>query len=321
MKENEIRPKELHEKYLSLCIEDAKHLDRSLFETIDCPACRSKNYKNHLTKNEYIYVKCDECGTVFCNPRPSESTLENFYEKAESSKFWSTDFFPAVAEPRREKLFKPKAERIFNYFSDKDVIPQKICDVGSGYGIFLEELKKFYPTSSIFGIEPSPEMAEISSKKGIETLNATSEKSGQWKNQFDLVISSEVIEHVFSVREFILSIYNLVKPGGYCLLTGLGYDGFDILMLQERSNSIFPPHHLNFMSVEGFQTAFEDIGFVDVDVLTPGELDVDIVMNSGIENEFIKTLRKRGSETIKQFQVFLQKNKLSSHVWVIAKKK
>lgn len=174
--------------------------------------------------------------------------------------------------------------------------------------------------SEIFGIEPSPEMAEISTKKGIETLNATAEDSSKWSARFDLVISSEVIEHVFSVPKFITSIFNLVKPNGYCLLTGLGYEGFDVLTLQERSNGIFPPHHLNFMSIHGFEIAFKNAGFSKVEIFTPGELDVDIVLNSGYETEFIRVLRNRGADAISEFQSFLKKHKLSSHIWVFAKK-
>ncbi|RHX91196.1 SAM-dependent methyltransferase [Leptospira yasudae] len=320
MKENEIRPKELLNRYLNLVESDSKKLDKTQFLTIPCPACGSEKHRKHIQKNDFDYVLCERCTSLFCNPRPSERILEDFYKTAESSRFWSDVFFPTVAESRREKLFKPKAERIFEYFKKEDFQPSKICDVGSGYGIFLEELRRFFGDSEIFGIEPSPEMAEISKKKGIETLNTTAEGSSEWRERFDLVISSEVIEHVFSVSKFIDSIFNLVRPKGYCLLTGLGYEGFDILTLQGESNSIFPPHHLNFMSVRGFEIAFKNAGFSKVEVFTPGELDVDIVLNSAIENEFVRVLRERGTDAISEFQSFLKKHKLSSHIWIFAKK-
>ncbi|ABJ75762.1 methyltransferase domain-containing protein [Leptospira borgpetersenii] len=320
MKENEIRPKDLLLKYLNLVESDSKKLDKAKFLEIPCPACKSESYTKHIYKNEYNYVLCNECGSLFCNPRPSEEILEEFYRAAESSQFWLDVFFPTVAESRREKLFRPKAERIFKYFKEKKFHPAKICDVGSGYGIFLEEMLHFFTGSEVFGVEPSLEMVEISRNKGINTLNATAENSTEWSNQFDLVISSEVIEHVFSASKFINSIFNLVKPGGYCLLTGLGYEGFDILTLQEKSNSVFPPHHLNFMSVCGFEIAFKNAGFSETEILTPGELDVDIVLNSGYETEFIRVLRNRGADAISEFQSFLKKYQLSSHIWVFAKK-
>jgi hypothetical protein len=100
----------------------------------------------------------------------------------------------------------------------------------------------------------------------------------------------------------------------------LGYEGFDILTLQDRSKSIFPPHHLNFLSEKGFKEGFKRNGFSFVDVWTPGVLDVDIVINSGEKNEFIEALKRRGPQAVQAFQKFLSENNLSSHVWVLARK-
>ena len=113
---------------------------------------------------------------------------------------------------------------------------------------------------------------------------------------------------------------NLLKKEGYCLITTLGYEGFDILTLGKDSNSISPPHHLNFLSVRGFELLFKRAGFSEVHVMTPGVLDVDIVLNSDKNTEFLRVLKLRGDSVIKEFQDFLKKNKLSSHVWVLAKK-
>lgn len=319
MKEIEIRPKELLKTYLDLVAKDAIKLDKNKFERISCPGCGSNDTKLHLSKADYHYEKCAECGTLFCNPRPTNGMLDEFYSIGESSKYWSESFFPAVAEKRREVLFGPKAKKISDFLSTKRFSPNLICDVGSGYGIFLEEISKFYPESTLFGIEPSESMARISQEKGINTLVAMAEHSNEWSGKFDLVISSEVIEHVFSPLDFLSSIRNLTKPGGYVLLTGLGYEGFDILSLQEKSNSIFPPHHINFMSVEGFEILFKRLGFSDIEVITPGELDVDIVISNEPNNEFTNVLKLRGESAIKEFQEFLKKYKLSSHVWVFAK--
>ncbi|EKR66005.1 hypothetical protein LEP1GSC036_0851 [Leptospira weilii str. 2006001853] len=64
----------------------------------------------------------------------------------------------------------------------------------------------------------------------------------------------------------------------------------------------------------------KNAGFSEVEILTPGELDVDIVLNSGYENEFIRVLKERGTDAISEFQSFLKKYQLSSHIWVFAKK-
>jgi TolA-binding protein len=118
----------------------------------------------------------------------------------------------------------------------------------------------------------------------------------------------------------------LTKKKGQVLVSGLSGDGYDIQMLGKDSNSVSPPHHLNFISIEGFEIMFKKAGFDKIDIITPGMLDFDIVKNAMnsenfflYNNGFAKLISKRGEQAEKDFQRFLQKHKLSSHVWIFAR--
>lgn len=317
MKESEIRPKEILDRYLELSLSDAQKMDRGAFVDVPCPACRSSSFLIKFHKNGFEYRQCNDCRSLYGSPRPDEKALQKFYEDGESSSYWAQVFFPAVAESRREKLFRPKAERIATLFGNRIPPPQTICDVGAGYGIFLEELRRVFPQASFHAIEPGAKLAAVCRSRGFETLEATAEGSSLWQERFDLVISSEVIEHVFSPEAFLRSLFRLAKPGGRVLLTGLGYEGFDILILQEKSKSVFPPHHINFMSVQGFETLCRNVGFRSSEIWTPGQLDVDIVLNSGAAPEFLNRLAAR-TGAVDELQSLLARHRLSSHIWVFA---
>jgi len=320
MKEADIRPREITDRYLELSIKDACKMDRSHFLSIDCPACLSRSYCCKLQKNGFDFQLCQDCGSLFCSPRPDPEILNLFYESGESAEYWANVFFPAVAELRREKLFRTKAAAIVDLLRTKGIsAPTAICDVGAGYGIFLEELSKYFPEASLHAIEPSQSLAAVCRKKGFETLESNVEDAKLWEGRFDLVISSEVLEHVYSPEAFVRSLSLLCRPDGHALVTCLGYDGFDILVLQEKSKAISPPHHLNFLSVKGLSVLFRRGGFQDIEVTTPGLLDVDIVLNSGSAPEFLKALSKREG-AISDLQTLLQKHKLSSHVWILGGK-
>jgi len=316
MKESDIRSQELLARYLELSRQDAQSLDSRNFQEIDCPGCGTNYSEFHLEKHGFTYRICQTCGSVFCSPRPIEAMLKSFYENSPSSKYWATVFFPAVAEIRKEKLFKKKANAIATLLKQQRRIPENICDAGAGYGFLLKALQTCLPESNFFAIEPNPELAAQCRSQGLTTLETLCEEAAEWSHRFDLTISQEVIEHVYSTENFIKSLYQLIKKGGSCLVTGLGYEGFDILTLQQHSNSISPPHHINFLSIKGFELLFKRSGFTNIQVWTPGELDVDIVANSPNCPEFITTLLERSREAKDEFQSFLQKYKLSSHVWV-----
>ena len=263
MKEADIRPKKLFEEYLLLSLKDTLAMDSTEFVKVHCPGCASSSHRLKFNKSGFSYVQCLDCNSLYCSPRPARETLNNFYKNSESACYWANVLFPAVAEARREKLFRKKAAEISKLLS-VDIRNENlsICDVGAGYGILLEELHKVLPSSTLHAIEPCQEMARICKNKGIATLVSSGEKASEWNNRFDLVLSSEVLEHVFSPEEFVKSLYNLARPGGRVLVTGLGYEGFDILVLQEKSNSVFPPHHINFLSIAGFEALFRKTRFI-----------------------------------------------------------
>jgi SAM-dependent methyltransferase len=327
MKECEIRPEEVLSKYLELSLEDGKTIQKQseAFIDIACPGCGSNNRNRVFLKNGFHIQLCADCGSLYCSPRPSERQLKEFYEDAPSSRYWAEVFFPAVAKARQEKLFKPKAKAIYDLFKEKHVVPQTICDVGAGYGLLLEELSRLWPGKEFYAVEPSKKLSEVCKEKKFKVLECVVEDALQWENKFDFVTCFEVIEHVFDPLCFVKSIYRLVKPGGFCLMTGLCGDGFDIQVLGPGSKSVFPPHHINFLSIKGLETLFKKAGFGEISITTPGKLDVDIVNNAFINKDtalplFVETLINRGRQAQDDFQKFLVNHQLSSHVWVLAKK-
>jgi 2-polyprenyl-3-methyl-5-hydroxy-6-metoxy-1,4-benzoquinol methylase len=92
-----------------------------------------------------------------------------------------------------------------------------ICDLGCGTGWLSAELAKFGKTT---GIDLSPEGIVLARKRwpGIEFQAANILK---WRpeSRFDVMVSSEVLEHVEDKRAFAATIEAAVKPGGHLILT------------------------------------------------------------------------------------------------------
>ena len=327
MKEFEIRPADLFKEYLRLSAEDAvEYFDPSNRKSIPCPACGSTHFSHAFKKHGFDYVECAECDTLYLGPRPPLVEFERFYNDSPSSNYWANTFFPAVSETRRSNMFIPKVKHILSLCRDNMFFPNVVMDVGGGYGIFLEEWRKLHPNGHVCTIEPGKALASVCKTKGIEVLETIAEHADAWSEKADFLTCFEVIEHVYCPFVFVRSLYNLIKPGGYALVTGLGVEGYDIQLLWENSKRISPPHHINFISLPGFETLFKRAGFIDIKVMTPGKLDVDIVLNGLQENplleisRFERVLLARGKETLEDFQTFLSKHRLSSHYWILVRK-
>ena len=328
MKEREIRPLDLFARYQKLSLEDIRVFfsDKSCFVQINCPGCASAKNRPAFEKFGFRYVECNQCGSLFTSPRPSQQVLDAYYSNSASANYWAEVFFPAVMESRREKIFLPRVRQIQSLLEEKSIDPKVVMDVGAGYGIFLEEYKKQFPSAHVCAVEPGQKMARVCQGKGIETLLSTAEAANSWAGKANLVSCFEVVEHVFAPEEFVLALSRLLKTGGHLLISGLGVEGFDIQVLWDKSKSIYPPYHLNFLSVQGFEMLFNRLGFKDVQVETPGHLDVDIVANAleedpsiSIDRFFQLLLHRKGVE-LANFQEFLIENRLSSHCRIFAEK-
>ncbi|MDP2685114.1 MAG: class I SAM-dependent methyltransferase [bacterium] len=330
MKEFEIRPKKLFEDYLKISKKDIDiyFADHSKFVEVPCPACKSDNARLAFNKHSFTYKECDQCSTLFVSPRPMSETIDNFYIHSESSKFWAEHFFPETADARREMIFKPRA-KLIDEMAKKIGVPQpaSLVDVGAGYGIFLEEVKKTGGFSEIFAVEPSIDLAKCCRDKGFTAIEKPVEKIEENEVQASVACSFEVFEHLFDPDSFVNSMKRLIKPGGIILFTTLTISGLDLQVLWDKSKSISPPHHLNFFSIEGLKILLRRCGLTEVEIVTPGKLDVDIIKNTMAELPELKVprfidymIKNRDEKTLDQFQLFLQQNNLSSHVRVVARK-
>jgi 2-polyprenyl-3-methyl-5-hydroxy-6-metoxy-1,4-benzoquinol methylase len=328
MKEHEIRPEKLLNRYLELSAEDVKNFfTNEARQEVSCVACGGSQTKNQFSKNDFTYVQCVACGTLFQSPRPTIGSFESFYRQSKSSRYWAEVFFPAIAEIRREKIFRPRVERLRSLCETKNINVKCLIDVGAGFGIFLDEWRKCFPKAQLLAIEPSASLAQECRSKKLEVVEEIVENVVGHDNSADLVVCFEVLEHTYDPLDFLQVLKRLVRPGGYVFVSTLCIDGFDLQVLWEKSNQIFPPHHINFLSIEGFERLFQRAGLTNVEVTTPGRLDVDIVRN--VCKHDPKLLRGQrflsnllgDDASATALQNFLVEQRRSSHAWVIGQRK
>jgi len=327
MKEEDIRPVNLMEENEILHKEDVKKLlkNKKFFREVPCSACNSKNYRPVFKKDNFAFVVCKDCETVFINPRPTEKMLTDFYANSKSIKHWNDKIFPASEDARRNKIFIPRAKKIVDLCKKYNTENEAIFDVG-GYGTFCEEIKKFNIFKRVICIEPSRDLAETCRRKGIEVIEKPIEEVGISKAS--VITNFELIEHLFSPKDFIIACHKALSKGGLLFLTTPNIKGFDLMILDKLSDNIDGPNHLNYFNCESLGNLLQNCGFKVEEVITPGKLDAEIVRNKILSGEldisgqsFLKYVLVDQWEKVGfNFQNFLADNALSSHLWIVARK-
>lgn len=293
--------------------------------TVSCPACGSKKYNQKYTKMGFHYVLCNKCLTLFLNPRPSEHTLEIFYKSSKSMTFWNK-VFKETARVRKKKIFEPRIKMIFEILKRYEIKKcSTMVEVGAGYGWFCKLAKEQKLAKQIIAIEPSPTFSAMCRKiPGIKVIESTIERYTKLSD-VDLILNFELIAHLFNPKGFLESCYRGLRTGGLFICSTPNYFGLDIQMLKEKSDSL-APHTLNLFNTNSIKILLNSIGFKDVMVITPGLMDVSIILNKiksgeikASEYPFFNMILEQGDEEfINDFQSLLQKYKMSSHMVVSA---
>jgi SAM-dependent methyltransferase len=125
--------------------------------------------------------------------------------------------------------------------------PNSLLDVGCGDGALLTRYFKKMP-GDLWGIEGAPTLRAEAEKRGFKTLSC--DLNGRWpieSERFEVVFSSQVIEHLHNGRLFVEEAYRVLKPGGTfiiasenlcsllnCIALNLGYTPFSLMQLCGR---------------------------------------------------------------------------------------
>lgn len=142
-----------------------------------------------------------------------------------------------------------------------------ILDLGCGEGRNFVKLLQKYPQIRYVGIEPSPAACDAASRN-LNGLNATIHNDYAYdvygkvvQEQFDLVVSFSVMEHVYQRLAYLQSVKNCLKPDGYALIN---YDAGHFvgqLDMRERLKNIVGPLMARFGQERYYQSFVREADF------------------------------------------------------------
>ena len=161
----------------------------------------------------------------------------------------------------------PKLIRIL----ERDDAGRRLFDLGAGNGGAAGKLDGL--GYSVVAVEPSPEGVEIARQRfpslkiavgsGYDDLRVT-------YGEFDYVYSLEVVEHVYSPRQFVASAYALLRPGGTLILS-TPYHGYwkNLLLaatgkLDGHFTALWDHGHIKFWSHKTLSALLIEAGFEGV---------------------------------------------------------
>lgn len=182
-------------------------------------------------------------------------------------------FEDADLNPSHDYLF-PTVLRILESVTSSGP-PKRLFELGCGSGVVANELhKRGY---DLVGVDPSQEGIRIA-KRAFPDVNlhegSTEDDLAARFGTFPIVLSLEVIEHVYAPRQFARCVANLLAPGGLAIISTPYHGYFKNLTLavtgklDAHFTALWDNGHIKFWSIKtlrqllvraGFQTNMEFI--------------------------------------------------------------
>jgi len=299
------------------------------FLMVSCPACGSEQRTPAFEKYDFCYDRCTCCHTLYMNPRPSPQVMEDYYRHSENYAYWAQHIFPASEIARRDKLHRPWLTRVLTYCAQYGIPQGVLVEVGPGFGTFSSLAQASGKFETVIAVEPTPELAAACRQRGIHVVNKRIEDIEHDEvAEADVVVSFEVIEHLFAPEQFLRQCFKLMKPEGLLVLSCPNGLGFDISLLGAQALAV-DPEHVNFFNPASLQLLVRRCGFEVLEVSTPGRLDAEFVHDAIVSGKvdishdpFLqRVLVDEWDRLGWPFQQFLADNGLSSHMWLAAQKR
>jgi SAM-dependent methyltransferase len=295
------------------------------FVKVVCPACEEVSSSAVFEKYGFSFRACSICQTIYMSPRPSPEVMAEYYRNSENYAYFATHIFPATEASRAEKIHKPRLDRILELCDRYGVTRGTLLEVGPGFGTFADVATRSGAFSQVLAIEPTPEMAAACRARNVKVIEKRVEDAGDDVDKADIVVSFEVIEHLFEPGRFVKHCGRLLPVGGLLVLTCPNGLGFDIATLGPGSLAV-DAEHVNLFNPASVAILLRRHGFDVLEATTPGRLDAELVRDSVLKDDlpldpFLRrVLIEEWDRLGWPFQQFLAANGLSSHMWVVARR-
>lgn len=186
-------------------------------------------------------VQCQVCSLVYTNEIPSRAEIDdiydaNYYDKG--AKY--TELSKSVSRANAE-------QRVTQLLLDANVKQDQWLDVGCATGEFISEAR--HMVKEVYGVELSAYAVNIAKERGIEGISVGDFLDTEWDhNKFDLISMWDVIEHLPDPVSNLKRAFQLIKPGGYLVLSTGDITSITARLFGRFWHLMTPPEHQYFFS-------------------------------------------------------------------------
>lgn len=152
----------------------------------------------------------------------------------------------------------------YHYFINKysKEIPKEILEIGSGPGILVGYLKKWFPDSSVVGLEYDDRLVKNSNQRlGQELIVQGNAETFNFKKKFNVIISLHVIEHLYEPDEMLKRVHGHLSKQGIFICGTPNLNSISKLIMGKKWQG-FRDDHVSLKSSDDWSKIIKENGFI-----------------------------------------------------------
>lgn len=221
-----------------------------------CLVCKSNNIKTLAGYEKHDLVQCRSCRFVFMRRIPTIEELTAHYSLYPYDK---EQFLSPVTIVSYNNLLQT-----FNQYKSRNTV----LDYGCGQGWLLDVARE--NGWKTYGTEYSAVAVDKCRKKGITMHQGELNPANYEPESFDVIIMSEVIEHINNPEEELIKMFSLLRKGGLLYITTPNFNCYLRYYLKEKYHIIEYPEHLSYYTMKTLNRVLVNTGFKKVKMETTG---------------------------------------------------
>ncbi|EIJ41187.1 methyltransferase family protein [Beggiatoa alba B18LD] len=235
-----------------------------LLEYPACPLCGLNQPKpeSPYQFSPYQVVECGGCGLWYLSPRLKEAEILKIYANSDYFKGGGAHGYAQTQGSYLEQAtgLRLTFRQLLKKIRQQGLLGEDLLEIGCGYGFLLAEAKPFCQRLSAtdFDAEAVARVRETGVTVYLGGVDALPE--GQ---QFDTVISTGVIEHIYNPHEFLQRLKPHLKPNAWVILAAPPMNSFWLKLQGKNWASFKIPEHVVYYDKNTLKQLFVMNGAVE----------------------------------------------------------
>ncbi len=231
-----------------------------------CYLCGKTEVSYHFSKLGYDIYKCLNCGHLLLRfDQDYQTFINSYYQKGYFTGNKAYRAYANYSDDKQNILINSR--KILKEV--KTLVPHgNLLDVGCAMGFFMEEATR--QDYDCFGIEVSQYAGKIAQKTfgdrvflgSVEEFVKKRSKSQKYRNlQFDVIVLSDIIEHLENPRGVLIELKKLLTKKGVIVLQTGDTSSLWAQILGKNWHFFAPPQHLHFFSQRTLTELLKQAGY------------------------------------------------------------